>query len=318
MTTHALNYEVMIADLKQVADKFISVNHFKVKNAEVILQISDSQEINARVYLSASDQYIVRLYRGVLESCLSFVEDTVDSYYPLVAAQTHLDRETFLRATCSCVTEYMFLHEYCHVIRGHINYRDFRKPLWVERPELELQDIRFLECDADIYAANFLFARTYSVFKDPKVAIRLCDLMQCYVVGIRSMFEMLYRVSEVEDLLHEESEHPHSLVRAYIAVCMGVSGPVSECLDEDAEECRALAMRELLSYEAFLYKDRPIDPGFLQSNFERELNIWTTREQDLVFFNLLKVQKVSIFTQAREWLRRSKRFTRDSKIQTQP
>lgn len=304
MTTPSLDYATIVADLKQTADKHIGVNHFKVKGARVLLQISDSAEVNARVYPSASDQYIVRIYRGMLEACLDFVETTVSSYYSTVAEQTLLNKSTFLRAVCSCVTEYMFLHEYCHVIRGHINYRDHRKPMWTERPELELADKRFLECDADIYAANVLLARTYSVFNDPRASFRLRDLMQAYVIGIRSMFEVLYKESGVEDHIHEESDHPHSQIRAYISVSMGVSGSISEQLGEDAEECRALAMRELLRYEAFLCKDRPLDPSFLQRNLERELEIWTTRAQELLPYYLLEVHEVSISTKAREWFRR--------------
>lgn len=294
----------MVADLNQTAAKHIGVNHFEVKGAKVILQISDAPDVNARVYPSASDQYIIRIYRGMLEACLSFVEETVSSYYTTIASQTQLSKGTFLRAVCSCVTEYIFLHEYCHVIRGHILYRDHRKPLWSEQPDLELEDKRFLEFDADIYAANFLFARTYSVFTDPGVSFRLCDLLQAYVVGIKSMFEVLYKVSGAEDFIHQESDHPHSQIRAFIAVSMGVSGPVSEKLDENVEECRAIAMRELLRYETFLTKDRSLDPAFLQSNLERELETWTNRTQDLSSYYLLEVHKISILTKFREWLRR--------------
>lgn len=304
MPTPSLNYETLIADLKQTAHKFIGVNHFKVRGADVILQISDSAEVNARAYPSANDQYIVRIYRGILEACLDFVNTKVSEYYSTIEKQTDFNEYVFLRAVCSCATEYIFLHEYSHIIRGHTKYQDERSLSWEEDPKLKIADKRFLELDADIYAANILLAHTYAVFTDSRNSHRLEDLMKAYVIGIRSMFETLYNISEIEDLIHEESDHPHSQIRAYVALSMGVSGAISEKLGKDKEKCRALAMREFSRYEAFLYKGRTFNPIFLQSNLKRELNIWTDRTQSLVPYYLLEVHTVSFSTKAREWLQR--------------
>lgn len=304
MNTSSLNYETLVADLKQTAHKFIGVNHFKVRGANVILQISDSAEVNARVYPSASDQYIVRIYRGMLDACLDFVNTTVSDYYSTIEEQTQFNKYVFLRAVCSCATEYIFLHEYSHIIRGHTNYQDDRNPLWIDDPKLKIADKRFLELDADIYAANILLAHTYAVFTDSRRSYRLEDLIKAYVIGIRSMFETLYNISGIEDLIHEESDHPHSQIRAYVALSMGVSGTISEKLGKDKEKCRVLAMHEFSRYEAFLCKDRTLNPNFLQNNLKRELNIWTDRTPSLAPYYLLEVHEVSFSTKAREWLQR--------------
>ncbi|MCV4275826.1 hypothetical protein OH710_24600 [Pseudomonas capsici] len=302
MTSPLLNYATVVFDLKNNAKKFISVSHFEIAGAKVLLLVKDSMEPTARVSPTASDQYIIWIYRGLLEACLNFVNTNVRAYYSAIRATTLFDEATFLRAVCSCMTEYIFLHEYSHITRGHFSYLEPRKGSWRDTPELEVEDKRFVECDADIYAANKLFARVHSVFQEPRNNSRLHDLMQAYTVGIRAMFEMLYSISGVEDDIHLESDHPHSLIRAYIAISMGVTGPVSQRVGSVAEESQKMAMSELLSYETFLCNSRPIDPYFLKLQHKRELDIWTSRTDDLTPYFQLRVHKISVLTKVLGWI----------------
>lgn len=61
--------------------------------------------------------------------------------------------------------------------------------------------------------------------------------------------------------------HPHSLVRAYAAVAMGVAGSINETLSGAAEACHIVAIRELLSYEALYLMLARLSP-FLESNLK--------------------------------------------------
>jgi hypothetical protein len=291
-------YEMMVKDLQDNSKRILKGGWLEISQiTETVLQIVDSFEINARIYLSAPDQYTIRIYEGLLKACYTYANSELREYYSTIAQQSKFTEELFIRTVCSCVTEFIFWHEYSHIARGHLNFLDVRKKLWIADgfSTLELKDRRLVELDADIYAASFLLARTYTVHKGSHGAYALQDLMQAYSIGIRLLFEILHRNNEFEDDIHELSDHPHSLARAYAAIAFGLTGPVSEKIGSDAAVCQSIAVAELLSYELST-RATPVDTAVLQDYMDKEAVLWGERAHEMNDYFQMELHAVPMFT----------------------
>lgn len=174
---------------------------------------------------------------------------------------------------------------------------------------MELIDRRLVELDADIYAASFLLARTYSVYLSSNGAYPLQDLMQAYSTGIRVLFEVLHRNNDFEDDTHELSDHPHSLARAYAAIAFGLTGPVGDKIGADGAACQSIAIAELLSYEMST-RATPVDTTILQSYMDKEAVLWGARAHEINDYFQLTVRTVPVLTKIRGQARKMMMFVR--------
>ncbi|WP_338495841.1 hypothetical protein V5F23_17315 [Pseudomonas sp. WP18] len=305
-------YEMMVEDLKDNAKRILKGGWLEISEiTETLLQIADSPEMNARIYLSSADQYTIRIYEGLLKACYAYANSDIRDYYPTIAHRSNFTEELFIRTVCSCVTEFIFWHEYSHIARGHLNFLSSRKKLWAadSSSTLELIDRRLVELDADIYAASFLLARTYSVYLSSNGAYPLQDLMQAYSTGIRVLFEVLHRNNDFEDDTHELSDHPHSLARAYAAIAFGLTGPVGDKIGADGAACQSIAIAELLSYEMST-RTTPVDTAILQSYMDKEAVLWGARAHEINDYFQLTVRTVPVFTKIRGRARKMMMFVR--------
>lgn len=305
-------YEMMVEDLKDNAKRILKGGWLEISEiTETLLQIADSPEINARIYLSSADQYTIRIYEGLLKACYAYANSDIRDYYPTIAHRSNFTEELFIRTVCSCVTEFIFWHEYSHIARGHLNFLSSQKKLWAadSSSTLELIDRRLVELDADIYAASFLLARTYSVYLSSNGTYPLQDLMQAYSTGIRVLFEVLHRNNDFEDDTHELSDHPHSLARAYAAIAFGLTGPVGDKIGADGAACQSIAIAELLSYEMST-RATPVDTTILQSYMDKEAVLWGARAHEINGYFQLTVRTVPVFTKIRGQARKMMMFVR--------
>jgi hypothetical protein len=305
-------YEMMIEDLKDNAKRILKGGWLEIPEiTETLLQIADSSEINARIYLSSADQYTIRIYEGLLKVCYTYANSDIRDYYITIAHRCNFTEELFIRAVCSCVTEFIFWHEYSHIARGHLNFLKSREEIWAtdSSSTMELTDRRLIELDADIYAASFLLARTYSVYLSSNGAYLLQDLMQAYSTGIRVLFEVLHRNNEFEDDTHELSDHPHSLARAYAAIAFGLTGPVGDKIGADGAACQSIAIAELLSYEMST-RATPVDTTILQNYMNKEAILWGARAHEIDDYFQLAVRTVPMLTKVREQARKMMIFVR--------
>src|SRR5690606_5400139 len=187
-------------------------------------------------------------------------------------------------------SEIIFWHEYSHIVRGHFEYLDNAKV----KLKNQLESRRNIELDADIYGASFLFGRIYSVYLSNPSMYSIETLMQAYSIGIRAAFEILYRDNEFEDILHKESTHPHSLLRAYTAIVHGLSSPILLNFPVDlANKCTEIALRELLAFESS-NSCSLIDVDKLRECVESEWQVWYKNKTEIDGYMILEVRKVPL------------------------
>ncbi|MCQ2995382.1 hypothetical protein NLO95_14790 [Pseudomonas syringae] len=302
------DFDVMIRDFESNAQKIIFGGYIKIKNITSLpVSIVDSPEFNARIYKTASNQYVLRIYKGLLLKCFEYINSHVRPYYASIQEGCQVSEEQFARTIAAFMTEFIFWHEFSHIARGHIDYVETCKSDW-EDSVIRLKEKRLLELDADIYAASFLFARTYSVYVGTGGEFSLQTLMQAYSIGIRSIFEVLHIHNEFEDDTHASAEHPHSLARAYVAIAFGLVSPVAIKIGSDADVCQTIAAAELLSYEVSK-KVSEVDISMLR-HYLAEAESWGAWSDRLSAYSLLEIHPVPMRTRVAEYLRSCLNFIR--------
>ena len=290
-------FEQFLGDVKSNAERIISGGYLALEGGKSIYYyIRENDEINAKASKTSNKQYSLRINTGLLKECYKYIDKNIREYYEVASLSNNLTEEAFLRLAAGTFSEMIFWHEYSHIVRGHFEYPENAK----KHNENELESRRNIEIDADIYGASFLFGRIYSIYLTNPSLYSIETLMQAYSIGIRATYEVLYRDNEFEDMLHNESTHPHSLLRAYTAITHGLSSPVMSKLPEDvAKKCTEVALSELLAFESS-NKCTLVDVDMLKGFTELEWQIWYKNKDELDKYMILEVRKVPLWTKLKE------------------
>lgn len=300
-------FEQFKSDVNCNAKRLLDGGYLKLdEGKDIYYYISDDADVNAKASKSSDEQYILKINNGLLVECYNYIDNYVRSYYQVAARRNNLTEEAFLRLVAGTFSEMIFLHEYSHIVRGHIEYLDHIE----EKGSDLLKYERSVEIDADAYGASFLFARIYAIYLD-RVGYTLETLMQAFAIGIRSTFEVLYRDNPLQDYSHKESSHPHSLVRAYSALIHALSSPVLRKISPvNRQSCINIALRELLAFEEFSTCSK-IDLDMLKEHVSSDWSFYHDTKVEIDKFTQLKIEEVPLRTkikEARFWARIKKAF----------
>jgi hypothetical protein len=260
--------------------------------------ICNDEMVNAEIFKSSETQYVLRVNNGLLKSCYSYIDKNVRAYYQVAKHKNNLSEEAFVRFVGSAMSDMIFWHEYSQVARGHFDYLDEQKSKGV----CDLQCKRNVELDADIYGASFLFARHYAVYANKRSGLSLDSVMQIYAIGIRSAFEILHENHNLANHDCSESEHPHSLLRAYSAITCAVSGPIMKNIEaETVNRCCQIALNSLLSFESSNYCSL-IDVDMLKKYVANEWSSYFDQKDRIDKFSMLVVSRLTIWRKMQESL----------------
>lgn len=291
-------YEQFAGDVKDNALKVLKSRIGTFSSGEaVVFNLSVSEDVNAKALKVAPEQYMIvhctGLAKRLFEDSLPLAQNCLE-IFPAINATHNL----LARLIAGCSSEMVFWHEYAHLARGHlaflkskavgdaVNLYERSQP---EAGSVETEEAlalrRFVEIDADIYAAEFLFARALTCMRARTNAISNLTWMIAYVMGIRSMYEAIYDPSE--NVLSSESDHPHSIARAYTAIAHGVATSLRLGLSSaDSGEWMRIAVLALDQYE------RNQNRGFisekdLKTYMEKDLSYWRSLEPELIPFQMI-------------------------------
>lgn len=293
MQRSSFTFDVYLQDVQNNATsaQLIGIAKFK-DGAKLHCNWSDSESVNASASQTAPDQYMITVNRGLLKAIFenSFkAAGLCSKHFPVVAE----DRYQFARLVAGVASEMVFWHEYAHLYRGHLRYlksqginiarlyertTEQESNIW---PKTDLHLKRFIEIDADIWGAVLLFGRTVACMKAPEGKLSKRLWMLGFVIGIRVMYESIYDPSE--EWGSRESDHPHSLVRALIAITHGVTRPSRDISEHESAEWIATAKEAFEFYEVQgSMAPTPLEEVLHFMN--TEILFWQEREHDLVAF----------------------------------
>lgn len=283
-------FDDFVFDVKSNSKQALLLRGCTLKNEKKIyFYISDSEKIEALSYEESDKQYILKITVGLLKECYKYIDENVRSYYEIASETNNLTEEAFIRLVSGTVSEMIFWHEFSHIARGHLAYL---KKVDLDQGNYK-ENRRFVELDADIYSASIIFFKLYGIYVSKKNDYSLDSLMQAYSIGIRALFEVLYKVVQFENENHKESNHPHSLIRAYTAIIHGLSSPMASKLPEDTHnKCMEIVTVELLAFE-FSKKCTIIDPNMLDEYSKLEWLYWYENKSKLDEYLMLERKRVT-------------------------
>jgi hypothetical protein len=291
-------FDQFLDDVKSNSKRILSGGYLALKGGKnIYYYVGDVNEVNAKASKTSNGQYSIEVNVGLLKECYKYIDKNIRNYYEVASANNNLTEEAFLRLLAGAFSEMIFWHEYSHIVRGHFEYLDSAR----NQHKNELECRRNIELDADIYGSSFLFARIYGIYLDNQSRYSIETLMQAYSIGIRATFEVLHRDNEFEDILHKESKHPHSLLRAYTAITHALSSPIMLKISEDvANECTEIALRELLAFES-TNNCTLVDVDMLRECVESEWQVWYKNKAELDEYMILEVRKCPLWTKLKEF-----------------
>lgn len=262
-----------------------------------------AEDINATVQnIEQGNQYLITHYAGLANRLHQNAFSIADRWQPLFPFWTGGTRDFIARAIAGCSSEMVFWHEYAHIVGGHMQFLKSRGigtgiALYEVSPEADAHSpeerklIRFIETDADIYGAQYLWARVMSIISSKKNQIPETAWIAMSTLGIRSMYDAIF--TDLGDEYPEEFNHPHSLARAYGAVSHGIEAASRSGLSEKkCEEWRGVAYITLQAYEAEKIGTTP-SIETLEKFMREELTIWNTMEKELTPFRIKPISQTN-------------------------
>lgn len=217
-------YEDFISDVKQNQKIILDEGIVKLQGSKIYFRIRDKQSINAKATRTAPDQYMITINEGVLKAIFNYSIEVIRPFYRNYNENLGVKEELFTRFVCGVMSDFIFWHELSHISRGHFKY------LGIDQYDTslgfnldKLSESRIVEIDADIFGASYLFLRVLDIINSGH--IRAEDALCAYIVGLRSIFEILHIDNVTEDYNHRTNDHPHSQARAFNAYGFGIASP---------------------------------------------------------------------------------------------
>lgn len=302
-----MNKEQEFTKIQFYGDITDNVNHLQSdlkafsNGKKLFFHLSEAEDVNAKVQdIEHGNQYLVTHFAGLANQLHRNSISIADQWERLFPYWTGGTRDFIARAIAGCSSEMVFWHEYAHIVGGHMQFLKSQGigtglDLYEVSPETnshspeERRLIRFVETDADIYGAQYLWARVMSVINAKKNQIPEHAWIAMYTLGIRSMYDAIH--TELEDDFPEEFNHPHSLARAYGAISHGIEAASRSGLPEDeCEKWRGVAYSVLLAYELERVGTPP-SPETLEKFIKEELTDWNIREKELTPFRIKPISQ---------------------------
>lgn len=241
------NFEKLESSIKDISDG--NTLHFN---------LYENDQINARVSkLINAKQYLITFHTGLAKSIFNESQLLANNHASEFPILRDLSVNLITRALAGCSAEMVFWHEYAHIFRGHLNFlksKDIGNGLNLEITELnssidrdEIKRIkRLIEMDADIWGGQFLVSRLLRIINNKENQIPAEVWVVIFTLGVRQMYELFYTHDEDEDVT--DSDHPHSLIRAYFAITHGIQAVAKSEMNE-YNNWLEIVVQTLLTYE---------------------------------------------------------------------
>lgn len=241
------NFENLSPFIKEISDG--NTLHFN---------LYENDQINARVSkLTNAKQYLITFHTGLAECIFNESQLLAKNHTSEFPILRRLSLNLITRSLAGCSAEMVFWHEYAHIICGHLNFlksKNIGNGLSLEMTELnssidrnEIKRIkRLIEMDADIWGGQFLVSRLLTNINNKENQIPTEAWVVLFTLGVRQMYELFYANDEDEDVT--DSDHPHSLIRAYFAITHGIQAVAKSEMNE-YNNWLGVVVQTLLTYE---------------------------------------------------------------------
>ncbi|MEJ2795263.1 hypothetical protein WAE56_17790 [Iodobacter sp. LRB] len=291
-------YELFLKDASDNAQIVLSKigKQYLPKNVDIIYLKRTSDEINASATRTTPEgakevQYLIYmhdgLYKSIYEHCTQIVDNNINFFQKVGD-----NPEQAKRNLCSFVSEMAYWHEYAHIVRGHIEYaldNQISTTAYCDEALHSFYDVkaRFIECDADIYGAQFLYARILACLQSKENNIPYEQWIHFYCLGIAILFNIFFSRKNFQSEFYENTSHPHPHARAFFAISHGICG--GKRADKNANNDEAIETAISIKCLNICAKFYNVDFDYptIFNATHHELAHWQSNEKLLINYQIL-------------------------------